>query len=162
MRLPDDVMNYIFEYHNPLKEYYSNYILVELKIRNYQDYIKNRYGVDVFEKTQDDKANILAIKTIDNINEFIEEIKEIYKNKKWFYDSVILNIRRKIISEFYHYVIEHIREQRKCEFYDYVIEHIREQIKCEIYDEFIIAIIMQIVLTQKRKRARDILTECIN
>ena len=62
MRLPDEVMNYIFEYHNPLKEYYSKYILVELKIRHYQDYIKNRYGVDVFEKPQNDKANNSVIK----------------------------------------------------------------------------------------------------
>lgn len=137
MRLPDDVINYIFEYHNPLKEYYSKYILIELKIRKYQDYIKNRYGVDVFEKTQDDKdkANILAIKTIDNINVSIEEIKEIKENKKWFYDNVIKNIRRQIIRA--------------------------------TDDEFIIAIITQIVLTQKRKRALDILTEyknteCIN
>ena len=37
MRLPNEVIDYIFEFYNPFTEYNSKYVLRELKIRFIQD-----------------------------------------------------------------------------------------------------------------------------
>ena len=101
MRLPNEVIDYIFEFHNPYTEYNSKYVLRELKIRNIQDNLietKNayidRYGINAFEgihprslgKMPYDKANKSLIKNIDNINQCMEEIPKIYKKLKSAYN----------------------------------------------------------------------------
>ena len=101
MRLPNEVIDYIFEFHNPYTEYNSKYVLRELKIRNIQDNLietKNayidRYGINAFEgihpyalgKTPYDNANKSLIKNIDNIIQCIEEIPKIYKKLKSAYN----------------------------------------------------------------------------
>ena len=126
MRLPNEIIDYIFEFHNPYREYYSKYVIRELKIRRIQDYFiktKNayidRYGINAFEgiyprslgKTPHDKTNKLLIKNIDNINQCIDEIPKIYKKLKYAYslDSytgkhAIEGYRRHLYEDKYNYI----------------------------------------------------------
>ena len=100
MRLPNEVIDYIFEFYNPFTEYNSKYVLRELKIRFIQDILiktKNayidRYGINAFEgihpcslgKMPHDKANKSLIKNIDNINQCIDDIPKIFKKLKSAY-----------------------------------------------------------------------------